>query len=175
MANLLFEKADYQIEKTRFGTWRRYMYPNGMMFREFKSHRRYFNMPLVHYTSGKCPETGRRIVARGIIACGRLAFGGLAVGHASLGLIAIGQAGLGILLGLGQLATGWSALGQLAVGLKFGAGQLAMGQTAVGQLAWGRYVLAQLGLGTHVWSTGSADPVAVEYFHALFHRLINFF
>ena len=49
----------------------------------------------MHYTRGKCPETGRRIIAKGVIAVGRLATGIVAIGHASFGLIAIGQLAYG--------------------------------------------------------------------------------
>jgi hypothetical protein len=72
-------------------------------------------LPLLHYTRGICPETGRRIIAKGVLAVGRLAMGVLAIGHASFGAIAIGQLGLGILLGLGQGATGLYAVGQVAL------------------------------------------------------------
>lgn len=55
--------------------WRRYVYPNGTHFGELRSHRTILGLPLMHYTSGRCPETGRRIVAKGILAVGRLAVG----------------------------------------------------------------------------------------------------
>ena len=45
------------------------------------------DLPLVHYTYGKCPETGKRIVAHGVIAVGRLAWGIIAIGQASLGVV----------------------------------------------------------------------------------------
>ena len=83
MRNLLLEKVEYKIEKTTWGVWRRFVYPNGHYFAEFRSHQTLFGWPLLHYTRGKCPETGRRIVAKGIIAVGRLAVGGLGIGHAS--------------------------------------------------------------------------------------------
>ena len=87
---------------THWGIWRRFAYPNGKYFAEFRSNATFGGLPLLHYTRGICPETGRRVVAKGIIAVGKLAMGILAIGQASFGIIAIGQLGLGLLLGLGQ-------------------------------------------------------------------------
>src|SRR4030067_98430 len=137
MKNLLLENVDYKIESTRFGVWRRFLYPTGAYFAEFKSHATFWGLPLLHYTHGKCPETGKRIIAKGVLAVGRLAMGVLAIGHASFGLIAIGQLGLGLLLGLGQGATGLYAIGQVAGGLLFGLGQIATGEIAIGQIGLG--------------------------------------
>jgi len=171
--NLLLEKVEYKIESTNFGVWRRFLYPNGAYFTEFKSHATFFGLPLLHYTRGKCPETGKRVIAKGVIAMGRLATGILAIGHASFGVIAIGQLGLGLLLGLGQGATGLYAIGQVALGLMFGLGQIATGKIAIGQVAYGKYVLAQVGYGDYVWSMKHADPDAVTFFKSLLARFIS--
>jgi hypothetical protein len=164
MGNLLLEKVEYKIQETNFGIWRRYMYINGTSFHEFKTHKTIFGLPLIHYTYGRSPETGRRVCAKGIIAVGRLACGFIAIGHASLGLLAIGQLAIGIILGLGQLSSGIAALGQLAIGAYVGLGQFVIGYVAIGQLAFGKYVLAQLGIGEFVLSTRRFDPQAVEFF-----------
>lgn len=173
MANLLLEDVDYKIEKTPRGIWRRYMYPTGAYYAEFTSHRRLFGLPLIHYTRGISPETGRRVTARGIIAVGRVAVGGLAIGQAAFGLLAIGQLSVGALLGFGQAAAGFIALGQMGLGVWFGAGQVATGAVAIGQLALGEYVLAQVGIGEHVWSQHVTDPEAVAYFKALGERCLG--
>lgn len=172
MKNLLPENVEYKVETTRFGVWRRFLYPNGAYFTEFKSHATFFGLPLLHYTRGICPETGRRVIAKGVVGVGRLATGILAIGHASFGLIAIGQLGLGLLLGLGQGATGLYAIGQAAIGLLFGLGQVATGEIAIGQFAYGKYVLAQMGFGDYVWSTKRADPEAVVFFKSLLARFV---
>jgi len=169
------ENIEYKIEETGFGTWRRYAYPNGSRFAEYRSHKIIYGLPLVHYAYGICPETGKRIIAKGIIAIGRIALGGIAIGQTSLGLIAIGQLGLGILFGLAQAATGFAAVGQVAIGIKFGLGQLATGAVAIGQLAIGKYVLAQLGFGEHVWSQKYADPGAVDFFKSLKDTIFTWF
>lgn len=170
MKNMLLEKVDYRIEKTKLGTWRKYLYPTGEYFSEFKSHNTMFGLPVVHFTRGKCPETGRRIIAKGIIAVGRIAAGVLAIGQAAFGLLAIGQLGLGLLFGLGQASSGMLAAGQLAIGFYFGIGQLATGVIAIAQLGIGKYVLAQVGIGKYVWSQKVADPQAVEFFRSLLQR-----
>jgi hypothetical protein len=162
--NLLLEKIEYRVEETARGTWRRFLYPNGSRFEEFKSRAEFAGMPLLHYTYGICPETGRRITARGVIAIGRFARGIIAVGHVAMGIIAIGQASLGLVIGLGQATAGIFCVGQLAIGLIFGAGQIATGYITIGQIALGSYVLAQVGWGNHVVDTRAVDPVAQKFF-----------
>ncbi len=167
MQNLLLDDVQYATEETDLGTWWRFVYPNGQLFAEFVSHRQLFGLPLVHYTYGRCPETGKRVVAKGIVAIGRLAVGVFALGQASLGLIAIGQLGLGLLFGFGQATTGAVCIGQLAIGLVFGAGQVATGYIAIGQIGIGHYVLAQIGIGTHVIDMRQVSPVAKQFFEGL--------
>ena len=167
MGNLLLEEVEYKIDQTNFGTWRRYVYTNGTSFSEFKSHATLFGLPLIHYTYGKNPETGRRVLAKGIIAVGRLACGFIAIGHISFGLVAIGQIAIGLVFGLGQLSTGLAAIGQLAIAAYLGLGQIAAGYIAIAQFGIGKYVLAQAGFGEFVWSVNRADPQAVEFFKAL--------
>jgi hypothetical protein len=165
--NLLLEKIEYRVDETAWGTWRRFLYPNGSRFEEFKSRAEFAGMPLLHYTYGICPDTGRRITARGVVAIGRFARGILAIGHVSIGLIAIGQASIGLLFGLGQATWGTFCIGQLAVGVLFGAGQVATGHIAIGQIAFGTYVLAQVGLGEHVMDMRAVDPAAKDFFLSL--------
>lgn len=167
---MLLHPVEFQVERTAWGTWRRHLSEEGRYFAEFRSHAELLGWPLLHYTNGINPQTGRRMVAKGVIAVGRLAVGGIAFGHASCGLLAFGQAALGILFGLGQACTGLYALGQLALGGSFGVGQLATGETAIGQLAAGNYVLAQLGFGQHCWTPERSDPEAIAHFTALWRQ-----
>ncbi len=166
MPNTLLEEIEYKVQNTNFGSWRRYGYVDGTSFHEFKSHATFMGMPLVHYTYGRCPETGRRVVAKGFIAVGKLAAGVIAIGHVSVGVIAIGQLAVGLLFGLGQLSTGVAAVGQMALGVAFGLGQFATGLAAIGQFALGKYVIAQFGIGEFVLSTTRSDPEAVRFFKA---------
>lgn len=174
MNNMLLREIEYKTEQTSLGIWRRYLYPTGLYFEEFISHRQLFGMPLLHYTRGICPETGKRRIAKGVIAIGRLAMGILAIGHASMGVIAIGQLAIGLLFGLGQACTGLFAIGQLAMAILVGLGQFVTGYIAVGQFAVGGYVLAQLGFGQYVWSPKAADPDAVRFFKSLAARYWEF-
>jgi hypothetical protein len=167
MPNILLEEIEYKIDETSFGTWRRYGYIDGASYHEFMSRSRILGLPLVHYTYGRNPETGRRRCARGIIAVGRFACGVIAIGHASFGLIAFGQLAIGIIGGLGQFASGVWAVGQVAAGLVFGLGQIATGHVAIGQFAFGKYVLGQFGGGEFVWSFKRADMQAIEFFRNL--------
>jgi len=167
MPNILLEETEYKIDRTSFGTWRRYGYIDGSGYHEFTSHSKLFGLSLVHYTWGRNPETGRRKCARGIIAVGRFACGVIAIGQFSIGVVAIGHMSIGILLGLGQLATGIWAVGQMAIGFVFGLGQFATGYVAIGQFAYGKYVLAQLGSGKFIWTMNRSDWQAVEFFKHL--------
>ncbi|HEX5470360.1 MAG TPA: hypothetical protein VFW73_00655 [Lacipirellulaceae bacterium] len=168
--NMLLQNVEYVIQETDNGIWRRFLYPNGRRFAEFKTHLSWGGLPLIHYTYGMCPETGKRITAHGIIAIGRIASGVIAIGQVAMGLIAIGQLSIGLLLGVGQASFGAICLGQLALGVLFGAGQFATGQIAIGQLAYGGYVLAQLGWGKHVVDTHMVDPAAKTFFLHLVGR-----
>ncbi len=167
LVNLLLEPVQYRVETTRLGSWRRFLYPDGRLFAEYRSHARLLGLPLLHYTCGICPETGRRRTARGIVAVGRRAIGVLAIGQLAAGGLAVGHLALGLVVGLGQAAVGLAAIGQLALGWHLGLGQAATGHTAVGQVAYGEYVLAQIGVGAHVWDQRGTDPEAAEHFHAL--------
>jgi hypothetical protein len=152
MKNLLLEPIDYLVTETPLGTWRRFVSPTGLAYAEFTSRRKVFGLPLLAYTSGRCPETGRTRMAMGIIAVGRFAVGLVAVGQVAVGLVPIGQISVGLLLGLGQVATGLLAVGQVALGAVLGFGQIATGLVAIGQFALGWHVVAHTGIGAHVWS-----------------------
>lgn len=164
MKNLLLDHVEYKVEETNRGVWRRYLYPSGELFEDFVSHSQVLGMPLLHYTAGRCPETGKRLVAVGFFAVGRKAFGVVALGQASMGVIAIGQLAIGLAVGLGQASTGVIAIGQLAIGLIFGLGQFVTGYVAIGQFALGRWVLAQIGLGIDVWDTRAGSDAAKAFF-----------
>jgi hypothetical protein len=167
MKNLLLEPVEYQVEETRRGVWRRFLYADGTLFEEFTSHYRLFGLPALHFTRGKSPETGKRVTACGFIAVGRFAVGVIALGQVAVGVLALGQLALGLLVGLGQASTGLFAVGQLAVAVVFGVGQFAVGYATIGQFALGKYVLAQLGFGEHVWDTRGDSPAAQQFFEAL--------
>jgi hypothetical protein len=167
MGNLLLEEIQYKIDQTSMGTWRRYVYPNGTSYHEFTSHKTCLGLPFIHYTYGRNPQTGKRVVAKGFIAVGRIACGIIAIGHASLGFVALGQLALGFVFGFGQLASGIVAIGQAALAIFLGMGQFATGYIAIGQIALGTYVLAQAGFGRYVWSMTTKSAQALEFFRSL--------
>ncbi len=164
--NLLLSEVRYKTATTPFGTWKRYLYPSGAAYAEFTSRKTLFGLPVLHYTAGRCPETGRRKTAVGVFAVGRIAMGIVPVGQLAIGLVPIGQAAVGA-AALGQVAVGFAAAGQIGLGLLFGAGQVASGYVAIGQVAVGKYVLAQAGSGAHLWTPKAADPEAVRFFRLL--------
>jgi hypothetical protein len=144
--------ADLQRITRRF--WRGY---------EWRTKSQLFGLPLVHIAIGRNKETGRLMVAKGIIA----------IGQFGIGIITIAQFGLGVLFGFGQFVGGIFSIGQFALGIIFGLGQFACGITAVGQIAFGSYVRAQVGFGTHVWSSKIKDYQAIGYFTNLWYSVKN--
>lgn len=161
MGNLLNKQPDYVITQSRWGQTRKYLYESGMLFKEFKSKMKVCGLPLVHITHGICPETGKRICAKGIIAIGRMAVGVFAFGQLSVGVIAIGQ--LSIALGF--------ALAQLSIAGFFSIGQGAVGVVAIGQFACGYYSLGQIAYGQYVLSMSTRDFEAVTFFKGLWERI----
>ncbi len=127
---------------------------------EYKTPLTIYGWPLVHIAFGR-DENGRFRIAKGVIA----------IGQFGIGLITIAQLGFGALFSFGQLVGGLFAIGQVAPAVFFGIGQFTTGHVAIGQMAIGDWVLAQLGLGIHVWSTTTTDPAAVAYFTGLWEAV----
>jgi hypothetical protein len=165
MGNLLNIQPDYVITNSYWGQTRKYLYESGMLFKEFKSKMKIGSCPLVHISIGVCPETGKRIWAKGVIAIGRKAFGVLAIGQVSIGIIAIGQLSIALVF----------ALAQLSIAGFFSVGQAAIGLISIGQLAIGYYALGQLGYGRFVWSMSVKDFEAVTFFKGLWQRVSSLF
>jgi hypothetical protein len=132
---------------------------------EYKSQATLWGLPLVHIAYGINPLTGRKRVAKGIIAIGDLALGvfafggtaigGLAIGGGAFGLIALGGGAIGLLLAVGGGAVGGIALGGAAVG-----------GVAIGGGAIGYYALGGGALGAHPLGGNAQDPQAVEFFRS---------
>lgn len=165
MPNLLNTKPDYVITQSYFGETRKYLYESGMLFKEFKSHLKIGSLPLIHTSIGICPETGKRIWAKGVIAIGRKAIGVLAIGQLSIGVIAIGQLSIALAFGLAQLS----------IGGFFSIGQFAAGVIAMGQFSWGYYALGQLACGHFVLSMSTKDFEAVNFFQGLWQKVSSIF
>jgi hypothetical protein len=169
LENLQNQTIDWKITETGFFTIKSFVYPSGVPFLEYTSHARVGAWPLVHITLGRSPETGRRKMAKGIIAIGRIALGVLPIGQLAIGVFPIGQLSLGLGLALGQGAfSALVSIGQVAVAPVFAAGQIAVAYAAIGQLALGCYCIAQAAVGVHVWTMKVKDPEALEFFLNLF-------
>lgn len=116
-------------------------------FREKKSSKTVFGMPLWHIGRNARGFVAVGLNAQGVIAVGLKARGILSLGLLSLGLFSFGFLSLGLLsfglFALGILAAGCFSAGLFAVGaIAFGIvslGAIAMGDFSVGALAIGKY------------------------------------
>jgi predicted RNA-binding Zn-ribbon protein involved in translation (DUF1610 family) len=139
---------------------------------EYRSEATLLGLPLLHVATGIDPATGRRRVAKGIIAVGDvavglfalggLAAGGVTLGGCSLGLISLGGLAIGLVFALGGAAVGGIALGGAALGV-----------VAIGGGAVGYYALGGGAWGMHVLSATGRDPEAVEFYRQWFPWLVN--
>jgi tRNA A-37 threonylcarbamoyl transferase component Bud32 len=130
---------------------------------EYRSRATIFGWPLVHIATGIDPMTGRKRVAKGIIAIGGIAVGGLAFGGCAIGVVALGGVGIGLFAFGGMtigllMAFGGGAIGGLAVGGG------ALGIIAVGGGAVGYYATGGGAWGVHPFGGNAQDPVAKEFF-----------
>jgi tRNA A-37 threonylcarbamoyl transferase component Bud32 len=129
---------------------------------EYRSRTALWGWPLIHIATGFDPATGRRRVARGVLAIGDIAVGGVAIGGGTLGVLAIGGCGIGVVswsgIAIGCLAVGGFALGGFVFG-GFTLGLVALGGIAVGYYAKGGWVA-----GIHADGGNISDPVAAVFF-----------
>ena len=88
---------------------------------EFRSKQEINGWPLIHINFGTHPETGRPLVAKGIVAIGNIAFGVVSIGAAAFGVVSLAGFGLGI-VSLGGFVIGIVALGAVALGYEFALG-----------------------------------------------------
>jgi hypothetical protein len=131
---------------------------------EYKSRASILGLPLVHIAMGIDPRTGRKRIAKGVIAIGDVAVGVLAMGGVAAGGVAFGGVAVGV-LSIGGAALGvLAAIGGLAVG-GFAFGGLAAGAIALGGLAVGYYAFGGAAFGAHVVSGTIRDPAAMEFFN----------
>jgi Protein kinase domain len=130
---------------------------------DYRSQVAIFGWPLLHIATGIDPMTGRKRIAKGIIAIGDIAIGGLAFGGCAFGVLAIGGVAIGLIsfggMAIGLLvALGGGAIGGLAVGGG------ALGVVAVGGGAVGYYATGGGAWGAHPLGGNAQDPVAKEFF-----------
>lgn len=137
--------------------------------REYRSKTELFGWPLVHIAFGIDARTGKRKVAKGIIAIGDSAIGGLAIGGSAFGVLACGGLSIG-LVSLGGLSIGLLlAIGGCSIGYA-SFGGMALGAIAIGGCAVGYYAYGGAALGRHVVTGEYQDPRAVELFETFPNR-----
>lgn len=124
---------------------------------EWKSRTTAFGLPLIHIAFGLNRNTGKLLIAKGIVSIGIFGIGIVSVTMVGMGVIALGQFSFGII-----------AIAQFAVGIYFALGQFAAGFVAVGQFACGKYVLAEAGFGEYVFSSAIKDARAIDYLKNIF-------
>jgi len=169
-------------------------------FREYKSKKILFGLPLVHIVYADFFEKHGKFnfksvpAAHGIIACGNKAKGIIAVGNFSAGFIAIGNASVGI-ISIGNISAGLFSLGNIALALlitigNFAAGLLslgnmALGYAATGNFAVGEYAVGNLAVGTfssanipfrefNLFLAESDAPVFVRIFYSIIEKMFFF-
>ena len=129
---------------------------------EYRSEMEILGWPLVHITRGNDPETGQRLVSKGVIAIGEAAIGVLAVGGFAFGGLAVGGMAAG-LIAFGGLAIGVVAAGGIALG----------GLAATGGVAYSlMYALGAIAHAQYVLSHARVDREFVEYL-GRFWSIIN--
>lgn len=135
----------------------------GLYGYEYRSERQLFGLPLVHIAKGIDPATGRRRVAKGIIAIGDMAVGGLlAIGGTAIGPMALGGAAFGLYTVGGASVGLLGALGGAALGMGVSGGGAALGTVAAGGGAVGVYAYGGGAAGVHVCSGAGCDPAALR-------------
>ena len=88
---------------------------------EYRSKKEINGWPLIHINLGTHPETGRPLVAKGVVAIGNIAIGVVSIGAAAFGVVTVAAFGLGI-VSLASQAIGIVALGALAMGYEHAIG-----------------------------------------------------
>src|ERR1041385_1366965 len=139
---------------------------------EYKSKMTLFGLPLVHVATGMDVGTGKRRIARGIIAIGNVAIGGVAIGGAAIGVVALGGGSVG-LLAFGGGALGILAFGGLAIGLAAALGGGAIAPLAIGGGAVGYFAYGGGAYGHHAYSGVGIDPKAWDFFEPWVEPLLE--
>ena len=92
---------------------------------EYRSKEDINGWPLIHINLGTHPETGRPLVAKGVVAIGNIAIGIVSIGAVAFGVVTLAGFGLGI-VSLAGIAIGIVALGAIALGYEVALGAIAL-------------------------------------------------
>jgi predicted Ser/Thr protein kinase len=132
---------------------------------DYRSKTTLFGWPLLHIAHGADPATGKRRVARGIIALGERAYGVIACGGLAAGGVAIGGLGFGI-FSFSGLSFGVLAMGGFAFALLCAYGGVAIAPFAWGGVALGYLAVGGAAFGVHAAGGNAHDAVALRFLHA---------
>ena len=139
---------------------------------EFKSNLAIGSLPLFCLSTGWDSHTGRKRVAKGVVAIGDIAVGVIAIGGLASGGISLGGLSIG-LAALGGAAIGGVAVGGIAIGACLAFGGCAIGYAAIGGFAVGKYAAGGAAFGAHVIAPDYTDPEAVKFFREYLGDAIN--
>jgi len=131
---------------------------------DYRSKAELFGWPLLHVATGVDPKTGRKRVAKGVVAIGDVAVGGVAIGGAAIGVFACGGAAIGLFAFAGAAVGLFVAIGGAAAGLGFSCGGGALGTIAMGGVAIGYFAYGGAALAVHGLSGMGRDPAAADFF-----------
>jgi predicted Ser/Thr protein kinase len=148
---------------------------------EYRSKTTLFGLPLLHVAVGMDVATGKKRIAKGIIAIGDIAQGIVAFGGLAIGVVAFGGAAVGVIAS-GGVGLGIVSLAGCALGLVMGFGGIAIAPIAMGGFAFGYYAAGGAAFGMHAAGGNARDPMAREFFRGwplmqlmIWNLLLGFF
>ena len=92
---------------------------------KYRSKKEINGWPLIHINLGAHPETGRPLVAKGVVAIGNIAVGVISIGAVAFGIVTLAGFGLGI-VSLAGIAMGIATLGAIAFGYEVSLGAIVL-------------------------------------------------
>lgn len=137
-------KDDQTRNEQQENTWHLF----GKKFREKKSEKTIWGMPLWHIAKNAKGFVAVGLNARGFIAIGLNAQGIISLGLLSIGILSFGLLSLG-LLALGVFALGLMAIGCIAAGI-FALGAISFGVISMGAISIGNFSFGALAIGQYV-------------------------
>ena len=117
-------------------------------FREHKSKKMIFGMPLYHIGKNAHGFFAIGLKARGVFSFGLISRGIISVGLLSLGVVSFGLLSLG-LISAGIFSAGLLAVGSIALGL-FASGAISVGLISFGALSVGYFSSGALAIGKYI-------------------------
>lgn len=119
---------------------------------EFRSDAKINDSPIIHINLGIDPETGRPLVAKGVVAIGTVAFGVVSIGAVAFGVVTLAGFGVGV-VSLAGIAIGIIAIGAIAMGYEFALGMLSLD---FDYAAW--WLLSAAFIALIIWGLGKIKP-----------------